>query len=131
MRASDGSAEQRLLDRHYEVSKLVDTICGKLGQMLPSMINILIIMVDDNSIVTPDVMAAMLHLKERAEQKESDFIRRKGFSDRSDFFKHYHRLSGIVVRSSWNRAAEKPPTLWINAQAKHPIPAEVRTILQR
>src|SRR4051794_4247468 len=46
VRGSDGAGGQPGIDRHYEIGKLVDTVCGKLGQMLPSMINVLIVVTE-------------------------------------------------------------------------------------
>jgi hypothetical protein len=117
--------------QQYEISKLIDTVCGKLGQMLASMINVLVVIPDDGRLDNTDVMVAMARLQERAGRKEREFFARKGFSGPQDFYKYYHRLSGVLVRSSLDHGASKRPILWVNAQARHPIPADLRVILQK
>ena len=148
MRSSDSNGEGGELERghsplklpppqniekiqQYEISKLIDTVCGKLGQMLASMINVLVVIPDDGRLDNTDVMVAMARLQERAGRKESEFFARKGFSGVQDFYKYYHRLSGVLVRGSLDHGADKRPILWVNAQARHPIPADLRVILQK
>ena len=117
--------------KQYEVAKLADTVCGKLGQMLAGMINIVMVIPDDDSIDGDDIARAMARLRERAERKDGAFFSRYGFRDASDFFKHYQRLSGVLVRSTWAGATGSGALLWTNPQARHAIPADIRTILQR
>jgi hypothetical protein len=118
-------------DKQYEISKLIDTVCGKLGQMLAGMINVLLVVVDDGRIDDIDVMTAMARLQERAGRKELEFFARKGFSGAQEFFKYYHRLSGVLVRSPLEHGASKHPILWVNTQARRPIPTDLRAILQK
>jgi hypothetical protein len=120
-----------LSDKQYEISKLIDTVCGKLGQMLASMINVLVVIPDDGRLDNTDVKGAMARLQERAGRKEREFFARKGFSGVQDFYKYYHRLSGVLVRGSLDHGASERPILWVNAQARHPIPADLRVILQK
>jgi hypothetical protein len=98
--------------------------------MLPNMINLLVIIADSSAVCDLDVGKAMQRLRERAERKDTSLFARNGFYDTSDFFKHYQRLSGILMRSAVERAAAKCPVLWPNTQAKHPLPLKVRAILQ-
>jgi hypothetical protein len=118
-------------DHQYESNRLADTVCSKLGQSLPSMMNLLVIMADHPAMCELDISKAMTRLKQRAEQKEPHLFKRHGFRDPSDFFKHYQRLSGVLLRSRGDQETGKCPILWINNQAKHSLPAPVCTILQR
>jgi hypothetical protein len=123
--------EQPPVDHSYASGRLAEIVCSKLGQMLPSMMNLLVIMADHGEICELDIAKAMIRLKQRAEQKDQQLFRRYGFRDASDFFKHYQRLSGVLLRSTSDDETGKCPVLWINNQTKHPLPAPVCTILQR
>jgi hypothetical protein len=63
-----------------------------------------------------------------AERNDATFLRRHRFRDRADFFRHYQRLSEILVRGS-PLHADEPVVVWVNPQAKHPLPSKVRTAL--
>lgn len=110
--------------------RLADAICSKLGQLLPQRSNVLIIGMDEARVMYHDLQASMLRIQQRAEQSDSAFWARYGFQDRSDFFRHYQRLTEVIVRGSqWQ--ADEPLVSWINPQAKHPLPGKVRTALYR
>jgi hypothetical protein len=131
LRAAKPTPDHDAPDQQYEVARLVDMVCGKLGQMLPSMINILIVFPDDDRVDHSVVMRAMARLKERAERKDIDFFTRKGFGGTQDFFKQYHRLSGILVRSSISGGPARSAALWENLQARHRIPTDLQMLLQK
>ena len=109
---------------------LADTICSKLGQLLPQRSNILIVGVDPPCPTHSDIHAAMLRVQQRAEGSDSTFWKRYRFRDRADFFHHYHRLSEVLVRGS-QLQADEPVVVWINSQAQYPLPTKVRTVLSR
>jgi hypothetical protein len=72
----------------------------------------------------------MLHIQQRAEQNDTAFWQRYRLRHRADFFNHYHRLSEIIVRDS--KMSEVGNTaVWVNPQAKHPLPSKVRTAVYR
>jgi hypothetical protein len=110
--------------------RLADAICSKLGQFLAQRSNVLIVGLDEARLMHHDLQAAMLRIQQRAEQSDPAFWTRYGFQDRSDFFRHYQRLSEVIVRpSQW--LAEEAILSWINPQAQHPLPTRVRTALYR
>lgn len=123
--------EQPLFDPQDEGRRMAEIVGSKLTQMIPGMMNLLVIMADHRAICELEVGKVMNHLKRRAEQKEPQLFQRHGFRDRSDFFKYYQRLSGVLLRSTANRETGKCPILWLNNQTKHPLPAPICTILQR
>jgi hypothetical protein len=137
-RISSGEMEQPLstaentvtlrLDSQQVGGRLMDTVCDKLGQMRPGMINVLLVVVDSHSFHVLDISHAMGRLKQRAERKEVSLFGRYGFVNAANFFKYYLRLSGVLVRTV-DKMADS--SLWANNQAKHPIPRPIRTILQR
>src|SRR5215210_3923254 len=107
-----------------------DALCTKLGQFLPQRGNVLIIAVDASRLTQSDLQSIMLRVQQRAERNNSVFWQRYGFQDRADFFRHYQRLSEILVRNSQLQSGE-PLITWNNSQAKHPLPSKVRTALYR
>jgi hypothetical protein len=70
----------------------------------------------------------MLRIQQRAERNDPTVVYRHGFRDRAGFFHHYHRLSALLVRGTPLRAGE-PVVIWVNPQAKYPLPPRVRTAL--
>jgi hypothetical protein len=113
---------QRLVDR------FADTLCSKLGQLLPQRSNVLIVGVDGPPPADPDLHEAMLSVQLRAEGNDSTVVHRHGFRDRAEFFRHYQRLSALLVRGTPLQPGERA-VVWINPQARHPLPAKLRTAL--
>jgi hypothetical protein len=111
-----------------ESDPLTDAICSKLGQLIPQQSNVLIVGVDVMYLTPTDLQATMLRLQQRAERNDSTFWQRYRFRDRTDFFRHFQRLSEVLVRAS--RLEDDLQTIaWTNPQAKYPLPGKVRTAL--
>jgi hypothetical protein len=108
--------------------RLADTICSKLGQLVPQRSNVLLVGVEALHLRHGDLGVAMLRIQQRAEHNDTTFLQRHRFRDRADFFHHYQRLSEILVRGPHVQAAE-PMVVWVNPQAKYPLPSKVRTVL--
>ena len=113
-----------------EGERLADAICSKLGQFLPQRGNVLIVGVDALRLTQNDLQSIMLRIQQRAERNDSGFWSRYGFQDRAEFFRHYQRLSDVLVRrTQWE--VDQPMVAWVNPQAKHPLPSKARTALYR
>ncbi len=110
-------------------ARLAEAVASKLGQLLPQRANVLVVAADV-PLMAGDVANAMLILQQRAERSDAAVLQGHGFLDRADFFRHYQRLSELVVRVA-DVEAPRPPLTWINPQAKHPLPGRVRTVLYR
>lgn len=110
--------------------RLADTVCSKLGQLPLHHSNVLLIVVDAPRLTQQDLHAAMRNVQQAAERNAATVVQRHGFRDRSDFFHHYHRLSELVVRGPELQAGEAVH-VWVNPQAKYPLPSKVRTVLYR
>lgn len=108
--------------------RLADTMCSKLGQLLPQHSNVLLIGIDAPCPAHGDLHAALLRVQQRAERNDSVFLQQHGFRERAEFFRQYQRLSEILVRGS-QLQADGPVMVWINPQAKYPLPGKVRTAL--
>jgi hypothetical protein len=112
------------------IEPLADTICSKLGQMLPQHSNVLIVGVDSLHLTQSELQAAMLRIQQRAERSDATFWQRYRFQDRADFFRQFQRLSEVLVRGM-QLQADAPVVAWINPQAKNPLPGKVRTVFHR
>ena len=110
--------------------RVADTMCDKLGQLLPQRSNVLVVGVEALDLVPGDLGAAILHTQQRAERNDVAFLQRHRLHNRADFFHHYQRLSEVLVRGACEQDAE-PMIAWINPQANHPLPSKVRTALHR
>ena len=108
--------------------RLADTVCGKLGQLLPQHSHVLLVGVEGPRPAPEDLRAALRRIQQRAERNDAAFLHRRRFRDRADFFGHYQRLSEILVRGPQAQAGE-PLVVWVNPQAKYPLPSKVRTAL--
>jgi hypothetical protein len=122
-----------------EPGKLANTLCAKLEQLPPSMINILVLAADDapysegdpSSPGSGQALASVLRsavtlLQERAERKDDEFFTRRSFLGARDFHKHYSRLSAIRLI-----APGAPACLWLQPQARHPLPPDIANHLRR
>jgi hypothetical protein len=112
-------------------SRLMDTVCDKLGQMRPGMSNVLLIVTDSDFFAALDLEQAMAVLKDRVERKEAGLYGRYGFEKPADFFKYYLRLSAILTRTLSSRQTKNDSSLWLNNQAKHPLTSPIQTLLQK
>ncbi|MCB0024597.1 MAG: hypothetical protein M9936_27090 [Caldilinea sp.] len=111
-------------------ARLAAAIAEKLGQLLPQRSNALLVGIEATELNLDDIQRALLGIQQRAEQNDQVFLRRHRFRDRADFFRHYQRLSEILVRQPQLDAGNSVVT-WINPQAKHPLPSKVRNALYR
>jgi hypothetical protein len=110
--------------------RLTDAACEKLRQMPPSAPNLLWVIVADAGLATPasvDVAETMKSVVQRAERKDAALFSRHGYADARAFFAQYLRLSGIYA----SRGSAELSELWLNAQARHPLPPEFRSHLVR
>lgn len=110
--------------------RFTDMLCDKLGQLLPQRGNLLLVGIEAPQLTHGELSAAMLRLQQRAEGNDPTVVQPRGFRDRADFFRHYQRLSALLVREIPLQAG-KPVALWDNPQAKYPFPGKVRTSLTR
>ncbi len=111
-------------DTDAPTGKLMAVLCDKVGQMPPSIVNVLWL-IAEREISEADLTRAAITLRELAERKAEDFFTRRGFENAADFLKQYRHLSGIVVRQSGENMQ------WLNSLARHKVPPEIVTAIQR
>jgi hypothetical protein len=110
--------------------QLADVLGSKLGQLLPQRGNVLLVSLADPGFTQEGLRLAMLHIQQRAESDDAAVVQRNRFRDRADFFRHYQRLSEVLLRGPDLQAGEAA-IAWVNPQAKYPLPGRVRTALHR
>lgn len=112
------------------INKVINTLCAKIGQLQPSVSNLLTLLTAPGLCTASDLTTALQVLQDHANQKDEGFFIRRGFVDRRDFHKQWQRLSGVLVRSLGDDHQTFFVTFWLNPQAKHALPKAVTTILQ-
>jgi hypothetical protein len=118
LRGGDGGAP--------EPGKLANTLCAKLLQLPPSMINVLALDAPDAPYTEEDLTAGLRILMERAERKDDEYFTRRGYLGSRDFFKFYSRLSAVRLVTPG-----APPILRLQPGARHPLPSDLANILRR
>ena len=102
--------------------RLHEVVCSKLGQMLPSAMNVLAIATGTALPSDGELDHALRQLQARAERSDPRVLMRYHFDKRAEFFKCYTRLSAVVLRNGWEAEAPGPAVLWLNKQARRPLP---------
>jgi hypothetical protein len=114
-------------DTPADPARLIRAVCDKLGQLPPSMINLLVLGADGPSSAADALAPAMLWLQDRAAQKDEALFQQRGFAGARDFLRHYQRLSGALWLAGEPGAPQA--SLWRNPQARHPLPADLARAL--
>lgn len=111
-------AEWDEADTAARTFKLVTVICEKLGQMPPSIVN-LIWLTSEQLISVDDLQRAVTTMRQLADRKDTDFLTRRGFLNASDFNRQFQRVSGIVLHQA------EANVVWLNPIAKHKVLPEI------
>ena len=123
-----GVQEQR--SEQQEFAKLANTVCQKIGQLAPGMINLLVLSYEqewDNGFDGP---AAFASLRRLAEQKNDAFFTRRGLAGGRDFLREFQRLSAALFRIHRPDGAARS-MLWLNLTARHRLPNELQNALRK
>jgi len=106
--------------------KITEAVCDKLGQMPPSIINILLL-VTDIPIGEDELVVILAALQEQFSNKQEAIFVRYGFRDAADFRKQFRHLSVVICQGE----PLENLILWQNSQAKHPLPKELLNAIQK
>jgi hypothetical protein len=117
-------------DGEGRIVKLMAVLCDKVGQMPPSILNLLWLVTAtqrdaEREVSEADLIQAVTTLRQLAERKVEDFFTRRGFESAAEFLKRYQRLSGIVLHQPGENV------VWLNPLARHKAPPEIVTAIQR
>ncbi|HXF60365.1 MAG TPA: hypothetical protein VNK95_02035 [Caldilineaceae bacterium] len=119
--------ESAAMMQRYRSRRLADVVCDKIGQLAPGAANVLWMWVQSQGTQEIELEPLMLGLKRRAEQRDAALLARYGFRHPADFIHHYQRLSLVLVQPL--QAPDERPLVWSNNDARHPLPAKVRNLL--
>ncbi|HMA36144.1 MAG TPA: hypothetical protein VKY74_16930 [Chloroflexia bacterium] len=111
--------------------KLLNTLCAKIGQMPPSVPNLLVLAAEGAPYPAAEITRTMQYLKAQAAQQDDSFFLRRGGDGARAFLHHYPYLSAILIAPPDAERAPAPALLWANPEARHALPAAIKTILQR
>lgn len=120
IRAGESDGE----DAAARANKVMGVLADKVGQMPPGIVNLLWL-VPDVGISADDVAGAAATLRRLAERKDDETFTRRGFASAADFLRQYARLSAVVLRHPAGN------DLWLNPNARHPVPTEIVTAIRR
>jgi len=118
------SVELENRDSDAHLVKLMAVLCDKVGQMPPSIVNLLWLTAD-GILTEADLSSAAAALRQLAERKVEDFFTRRGFASAADFLRQYRQLSGVVLYQPGT------VTVWLNPLARHKAPPEIATAIER
>jgi hypothetical protein len=105
------------------------TVCDKLGQLPPGMLNLLVLGADDPASAALVLTTVTRRLEDGVAHKDEALFQRRGLTGTRDFLRHYRRLSGIAW---FGDPLDQPPVgLWKNPQARHALPADLARTLSR
>lgn len=115
-----------------EYRKFGDSVFEKVGQMIPGMVNIIVITTDSATHDRLDLEDAMSSIEHLIEEEDDCYFQKKGFNDADDFRQRLSNVSGVLLISPWEAidTPEKRNLLWINQNALMPIPEEVKSYLE-
>lgn len=111
-------------DSDARIYKLMAVLCDKVGQMPPSIINLLWL-IAEREVSEVDINLAVSRLRQLAEQKDEAFFTRRGFKSAADFLNQYRHLSGIVLHQPDQNV------IWLNPLARHKALPEIVNAIQR
>ena len=100
----------------------------KLGQLQPQHGNLILVGIETQQPTADELRNLALQAKQQIDRGDAEFVQRYGFTSRSALVKQYQRLSAVLIREIPLQAHE-PVAIWVNPEAKYPLPAKVLTAL--
>lgn len=125
------NVEVKRLRSAGEFRHWADAICDKLDQMPPSIPNVLLVGTEQPARKSIDAAQAMARLRRLADAKDEGVFTSRGLPDARAFLRASARLSGALQHSQWGDEPGGQASLWLNPQAKHPLPASEQQALVR
>ncbi|HEV7129659.1 MAG TPA: hypothetical protein VGN32_19655 [Ktedonobacterales bacterium] len=125
------NVEVKRLRSAGEFRHWADAICDKLDQMPPSIPNVLLVGTERAARKSIDADQALARLRRLADARDESVFTSRGLSDARAFLRASARLSGVLQHRQWGDEAGGQASLWLNAQAKHPLPASEHKALVR
>lgn len=114
-----------------EYKKIGDIIFDKLGQMIPNMINILLISADNTTFENEDLPETIASINQLISKNDNQFFIGKKFQGTEDFLNQAKKLSAILFRSGFiSRESRNRNYLWQNSNAEKQLPNSIAQLLE-
>lgn len=136
------NVEVRRLRGAITPARLGDALTEKLRQLPPGTPNVVVFGAEGARSSLPEPGVWVAGLRGQAEAHDTTLFARHGLADTSAFFRVFLRLSAVALLAPWDEggvdvaaaggSAEQAPeaALWLNPQAKHPLPTAARSALR-
>lgn len=120
------NVEVKRLRSAGEFHHWADAVCAKLDQMPPSIPNILLVGTELATRKSLDATQAMSRLRRLAEAHDDTVFTQRGVPTARAYLRESVRLSGVLHRRAWDDEAGGDVSLWLNAQARHPLASDAQ-----
>jgi hypothetical protein len=114
-----------------QAHRIASTLCDKIGQLRPGLVNVVALVCDDGEPTTMLIEHAQRLLMDRAASSDMGYFARRGYSNLRDFHRDYRRLSAVAILHVTTDGATSQLGLWHNRQARHALPPELTQLLSR
>jgi hypothetical protein len=128
------NVEVKRIRTEANVMKLENAVCAKLGQLPAGSMNVLLVAGERVGCVRLEAQQAMGHLRELADWPKHTFdtyFTQRGLAGAKDYLRRLLQLSAIEFRADWAAPGGGQSYFWVNPQAKHPLPADLRRALEQ
>jgi len=109
-----------------DFARWADVICAKLIQIPSGQPNVVLVATSAGQCPDFDLAQTVGDVRALAERKEDEFFSQRGYRDARDFLRQLPRLSAVAWWDGWDAQPSSQWRLWLNPQAKHPLPNEAR-----
>ncbi len=114
-----------------DFARWADVLCTKLMQLPAGQPNVVLVATADRQCADFDLAQTLAALRALAERKDDAFFAQRGWHAARDFLRQLRRLSAVLWWNGWDATNGGIWHLWLNVQAKHPLPNEARAALSR
>lgn len=126
-----GGGSQEVFYTNKELNKFGDSILEKLGQLMPNMINLLVLRSTSSTHEEDDLYDALMSLRQFLHKNDEEFFIKKGFKGKKDFRTQLKSLSGILLRSNRFSKTKDRNLLLGNDHADKQIPEVIKGYLMK
>jgi len=107
-----------------EYTKFADVIFDKLGQLVYGAINVIYIVVDNDSHEFEDLEDSISSINQLLSEHSESFFRSKGYNDQNHFLTESQKLGGVIIHDRSNQVK-----VWTNCDAIPKLPESLIKIL--
>jgi hypothetical protein len=123
--------EVKRIRSEANMMKLGNAVCAKLGQLQAGSINVLVVAGEPVVCVRAEAQQGMENLRNLAERKFETYFTQRGLRGAKDYLRRLLQLSAVAFQAGWHAPDGGQSYLWVNPQAKHPLPPDLKRALER